>query len=393
MGAPTREGTIMRAAKYVTGQLLMSAAALLVGCSGNGTAGTADGGQADGGTTADLATVATADCSTAATHIDKAVCAANNLLAVLPATQRSAVNLSFTASADRTKWSNLPGVTRAGVKMGQLDANSQAAALALMSTVLSSAGVSDLTGGRAADDYLNSQGGGGGYGAGNYSVAIIGTPTSTGNWEIMFGGHHMAYNITYLAGAGYPVPNHLGVEPKAAFTINGSSYQPMLDEGTDMVAAFTALSAAELDAAYLAGQTFADVLVGPVEYGSGSATAAKAKFPTGANRTGVLISSLSAQQQALITAAIKDWVSDYDPAIASALLLDYTSAAAYADTYLAWGGTKAAGVNPDVNGTYMRIDGPRVWIELACQSGIVIQGKTHFHSIFRDKQYDYGGTL
>ena len=389
----------MRVSRYVASFFRISAAALLVGCSGNGTSGNTDGGgQTDGGTTADLATVATADCSTVSTHIEKAVCAANNLLAVLPAAQRSTVNLAFTASADRTKWSNLPGVTRPGVKMGLLDANSQAAALALMSTVLSSAGVSDLTGVRAADDYLNSQGGGmggggGGYGASNYLVAIFGTPTTTGNWEVMFGGHHMAYNITYLAGTGYPIPNHLGVEPKAAFTINGSSYQPMLDEGADLVAAFTALSAAELDSAYLTGQTFADVLIGPVEYGTGSAAAVKAKFPTGANRTGVLVSSLTSTQQALVTAAIKDWVSDYDPAIASALLTDYTAAAAYADTYIAWGGTKASGVNPDVNGTYMRIDGPRVWIELACQSGVVIQGQTHYHSIFRDKQYDYGGTL
>jgi hypothetical protein len=60
---------------------------------------------------------------------------------------------------------------------------------------------------------------------------------------------------------------------------------------------------------------------------------------------------------------------------------------------VAWGGTEASGVDVDVDGTYMRIDGPRVWIELACQAGVVIQGKTHFHSIYRDKQYDYGNTL
>ncbi len=41
----------------------------------------------------------------------------------------------------------------------------------------------------------------------------------------------------------------------------------------------------------------------------------------------------------------------------------------------------------------MRIDGPRVWIEVACQSGIVIQNMTHYHTIYRDKANDYGNQL
>ena len=370
------------------------AAALLPGCNGPGTTTTTDMATA---ATVDLATAAGdaggTDCTKAVTHIDKAVCAANNFLAVLPAGQKSSVNLAFTDNASRTKWSNLPGVARAGLKMSALDQASQTAALALMSTLLSASGAADLTGTRAADDYLGSMGGGmaGQYGAGNYYVAVFGTPSSTGNWEVAFGGHHMAFNITYLAGTGYPVPNHLGVEPKGSFTINGNTYEPMQDEGAAVLAAFKALGAGELDTAYLSGQTFADVVVGPVEYGTGSTTASKAKFPTGGNRKGVLVSNLTAQQQALVTAAIQAWVADYDPAVATPLLTAYTGA--YADTYLAWGGTKASGVDPDVNGTYMRIDGPRVWIELSCQGGVVIQGKTHYHSIFRDKQSDYGGTI
>lgn len=377
----------------------------------------------DAGTTGDAATAV--DCSSAATHIDKAVCAANALLATLPSDQLPEVNLAFTASTDRTLWSNLPGVTRAGLKMSALSTGSQAAALALMQIVLSPAGTSDLTGVRAADDYLNSLGGGaggggpgsgsgagpgsgsgggpgsgagpgsggGGYGSGNYSVAIFGTPSATGTWEVMFGGHHMAYNVTFTAGVGYPTPNHLGVEPKAPFTINGATYQPMSDEGAAIAGIFQSLSTSDLATAYLSGQTFADVLIGPVEYGSGSTAAVTAKYPTGANRTGVLVSSMSAEQQALVTTAIEAWVDDFDPAISDALVAAYTSADAFADTYVAWGGTQSAGVDVDVNGTYMRIDGPRAWIEVACQAGVVITGVTHYHSIYRDKSFDYAGTL
>jgi hypothetical protein len=44
-------------------------------------------------------------------------------------------------------------------------------------------------------------------------------------------------------------------------------------------------------------------------------------------------------------------------------------------------------------GTYFRIDGPRLWIEVACQGGVVIRGQTHYPTIFRDKQMDYGNAL
>ncbi|MCA9573647.1 MAG: DUF3500 domain-containing protein, partial [Myxococcales bacterium] len=132
---------------------------------------------------------------------------------------------------------------------------------------------------------------------------------------------------------------------------------------------------------------------GPVEYGTGSVDAAQAKYPTGSNRAGVLVSTLSSEQQALVTAAIAEWVEDADPEVAAELMAAYTAEEAFADTYVAWAGTEDAGVDADVNGTYMRIDGPRLWIELACQNGVVIQGQTHYHSIYRDKQFDYGGSL
>src|SRR6185436_17479922 len=107
---------------------------------------------------------------------------------------------------------------------------------------------------------------------------------------------------------------------------------------------------------------------------------------------GVLVSSLSTTQQALVTTAIQAWVSDFDSAISTGLLTDYTSVTAYGDTYVAWAGSSSA-PDVDVSGTYMRIDGPRVWIEVACQGGIVIRNVTHYHTIYRDKSFDYGNML
>jgi hypothetical protein len=360
------------------------------GCSSGGTSSTSsDGGDA----------VEAVDCTASTSNLEKAICQANGFLGTLTADAATA-NPTFANVATRTKWSNLPGTARAGVKIGSLSATSQAAALALMATVLTEAGVADLTGVRNADDYLATQpgssGGGEGagpYGAANYYLAIVGVPSATANWAIMFGGHHMAYNLTYVNGVAYPTPNHLGVEPKASFTINNGTFMPMADEGAAMVAVFKSLDPTALNTAYLPNQTFTDVLIGPVEYGTGASALAKAKFPTGGNRTGVLVSSLSADQQALVTTAIRQWVADYDASIATDLLTAYTSATAYQDTYVAWGGTQASGIDVEVNGFYMRLDGPRLWIEVSCQAGAVIQGVTHYHSIYRDKSFDYANTL
>jgi Protein of unknown function (DUF3500) len=344
----------------------------------------------DDGTSTDIdASVSTVDCAAATTQIEKAICQTQGFLATLSATELASTQLALTDTTARTRWSNLPGQNRPGPTMGELGATSQAAALALMGTLLSADGMEDLTGVRAADDYLAANGGGSQYGAAGYHIAVFGTPAITGTWEVMFGGHHMAWNITFIDGVAHPIPNHLGVEPKSAFTVNGESYSPMIAEGAALLAVFTSLDSTALASAHLSG-TFSDVVVGPAEYGTGSSAAAKAKFPAATNRTGVLVSSLSTTQQALVSAAIEQWVDDFDAETAATLRTAYTSSAAYQDTYVAWGGT---GIDVDVSGTYMRIDGPRVWIEVSCQGGVVVRNATHYHSIYRDKTDDYGGTL
>ncbi|APR75734.1 Hypothetical protein A7982_01080 [Minicystis rosea] len=393
--------------------------------------GACGGGSSESTTSTDTTTstgtsTATNDCSTAATNIEKVVCAANAYLATLSDDQKASALLAWTDSVAKTRWSNLPGVQRNGPTFGTLSTESRNAAMAVAKAALSDTGYQTFVGILAADDYLGTQqggmgvpdggmgfpdggppngdggvpmgmGGGGtmagasGYSSDNYSIAFMGTPSTTGNWMLQIGGHHMAWNITYLAGVGYPTPNHLGVEPKGSFTIDSTSYAPLKEKGDALVAIFTALDATTLASAYLTGQVFADVLLGPDEYQTGSY--ANVVFPTGADRKGVLVSSLSTEQQALVTAAVTQWVRDFDPAVADALMTEYTSAAAYADTYIAWAGTESAGVNVDINGTYMRIDGPRLWIEVDCQGGVVIQGQTHYHTIYRDKAWDYGKSL
>jgi hypothetical protein len=350
--------------------------------------------------TATLTVNTTTSGCTGGTYVANVVCAANAFEATLTSTQLATAqysNSSFTSAqlnVYKTLWSNLPGVNRAGIALSALTTSAQTAAFyAVADAALTDAGYNDFLGVLAADNYLGTIQGG--YGASFARIAIIGTPSTTGQWTLQLGNHHLAFNITFYNGSAYPTPHHIGVEPKASFTYSGMTYQVLADKAAAVGAIFagqtdslspttagsTALTAARLTA------TYTDILIGPVEYNTGSYTAVAAKFPT-SNR-GTLVSSLTTAQQALVTAAITKYVSDYDPTISA-----YTSASAYASTYVAWSAASSQTYpNVDVANSYLRIDGPRVWIEIACQGGIVIQGATHYHMMFRDKERDYYNEL
>ena len=372
------------------------AVALACGDDDGGTGGTNDGGTAvpsDGGTITDggLRTEAARTCTSQTTQQARVACAANALLATLNDAQKASVGLALTDYVNRSKWSNFPVMlnTRAGVQMSALSTVSQSATLDLMDISLNALGQGTATGILRADDYLAAMQQG--YGSALYSVAIFGTPGPSSNFEVMFGGHHMAYNLSFIDGSFYPVPQHLGAEPKGPFTLDGASYDPMSSKGDAMFAVYNALDATQKATAYLSGQTFSDTIAAPsLDYGKGASRTTSSVYPAGGNRKGVKVSDLSAAQQALVTAAIEQWVRQYPGEVVDALMTAYTSA--YDDTLFAWAGA-SSGPSKDVTRSYLRIDGPRVWIEASVQGGIVIRGQTHYHTIYRDKTLDYGGQL
>lgn len=362
-----------------------------------------------------VGTTTTASCDT--TYVDSVLSAVS--------TFETALGTSLTASTQydassyttaqlnvyKTNWSNLPpgaiSFSRPGITLSQLSSSTQIAAFnALAKAALSTAGYADLQGVLAADDYLGYTKNANGYGAALYHVAVIGTPSETGSWTLMFGGHHMAYNINFNAACSYPTPHHIGVEPRTSFTANSQTsydyyssgtYQVLADKSAAMVALFSGLDSSSLSSAFLTGQTFSDILIGPVEANTGSYTNVTTKFSAiaASSTRGVLVSSLTSTQQALVTAAIEQFTNDYDSTTAARLLADYE--AGYGSTYVAWanaaGSYSSSGPDIATNGTYMRIDGPRVWIEIAIQNGIVISSQTHYHMMFRDKTYDYYNQL
>ena len=137
-------------------------------------------------------------------------------------------------------------------------------------------------------------------------------------------------------------------------------------------------------AAKLSG-TYADLLFGA--NGSGGIDGSCPRAYDSVTTHGALYSSLSASDQALAQAAIRAYVNTQSTELANTLLGAYLSSAALAQTYVAYAGTGSV----TVNGNYLRIEGPRLWIEFSVQRGVIFSSDIQYHSIWRDKFADYGG--
>ena len=316
------------------------------------------------------------DCSSATTTVAKVVCAVKAFKATLSATQIATVQIALT-KANAIKWSNLPGGVsiRNGLEFSTLNATQLAAAKAVIAAASGTAandGYSEWSQINAADDVLGTKAGSG-YSAGKYIIAFLGEPSVTGTWMLQFGGHHYAQNITYNAGAvASATPSHQGIEPKT-WTTSGTTYAPLAVEHDAMAAMLAGLTTAQLASAKLSA-TFSDVSLGPNKDG---------QFP--ATKLGVAVSTLTDEQKLLVLAAMKPWTNDVDDATGTANLKLYEQE--LAGTYISYSGNATLTNHAD----YVRIDGPSVWIEFVCQSGVVYQNEIHYHSVYRDHTRDYNG--
>ena len=327
-----------------------------------------------------LAVTASTNTSCSSTSgIAKVVCLAEAFKSTLSSSQVSTMQLTYNQTNTR-KWSNLPAgmSARVGIDLGALNDTQLAAFRDLMVAVLevgtSNEGYDEMLGNLVADDYLTTIGGGSDYGAGNYYLSFLGTPSTSGLWEILFTGHHYTQPYTFNAGQLTGVtPAFRGVEPASAITAGSTTYQPFEQERQVFATMLGGLSATEQASSKLSA-TYSDLLLGPGQDG---------KFP--ATKSGLKVGSLTSDKQALVLNAIKLYVNDLDATSASSILAKYTSE--LADTYVAYSGTTAVSTKND----YVRIDGPSVWIEFSYQGGVIIRDTPHPHSVWRDHSSDYGG--
>ena len=371
-----------------------------------------------------------------ATGTAAVVSAANEFLNTLDADQQASTLLDLT-QANATAWSNLPcgSSCRPGIQLGSLTDTQLVAAMKVLKLATGTGkntGYDQITQIIKADDVLNSAqstssagpapsdtasstasadpsatatatdtatatptstatdaptdvptgtppsggtggGGLGGYGSGVYFLAFLGTPSATGTWQLHFGGHHLALNLTYkngkVAGAS---PFFVGVEPTTWTDDDGTTYSPLATMRDGLLALTGSLSTEQLATAKLS-ESFSDVLLGPGQDG---------QFPE--TKEGIKVSTLSPKQKQLVLKAIHPWIANVDDATAKKLMKTYEHE--LNQTYVAYSGTTAL----DTQGDYVRIDGPGVWVEFVCQNGVVYRDQIHYHTVYRDHTRDYG---
>ena len=175
----------------------------------------------------------------------------------------------------------------------------------------------------------------------------------------------------------------------------GTQHAPL---ETQRVAAYNLAQALQNNSTFASGAllsgTYNDVVAGAS--GNTDGNFGSLAYPTSGR--GLAYSSLDTPTQGLIRSLIEAYVNTMPSGISGPLLSTYESSSALGSTYVGYakGGGGTADFGPFPSGTtsqrsYIRVDGPRVWIEFVVQSGIVFNSQVHYHSIWRDKVGDYGG--
>jgi hypothetical protein len=297
--------------------------------------------------------------------------------------------------ANATHWSNLPIalVPRTTLRLGDLSAPQAAAARRVFEAALSACGLDLLDEVRRADDFLVPFDKRPiGWGAGNYYMAVLGTPSAQTPWMLQIGGHHLAYNFTYNGRQSGATPLFFGSEP-IRFEAQGVTHEPLSAQSRAMSQLAAAI--ASRPEAKLSG-TFTDVvkgvfMAGPPGPGFTGGTDSKfpQTYPTGDTDRGIRAGSLTEEQRLLVRAAIESYASLPGKSISSALLVAYEDPAVLNETFVGFSGS------PDFStkGSYVRIDGPRIWMEFVVQPAVAKPEDLHYHALWRDKQSDYGGEV
>lgn len=347
-----------------------------------------------GSVTSSAATLTVTTATTASSAQSAAVySAATAFYDTLSTSQKNLVYTTYSRSTVQTvfdlatarHWSNLPAsmVARNGVPWSSLSTAQQSAARTLIATALGDTGNALHVGLQAADDYLVASGASSSsYGDGHYYIAFLGTPSTSSFWMLQLTGHHLTFNIAFNGSTKTPTPLFMGVEPKASFTLNGTTYDPMQAQrvawGT-LGAALTSVSSAKLSG------TWSDIVFGANGSGSIDGTCPRAYSTYDAQ--GVAYSSLSVTTQALVQNVIRAYVNTQSTEYVDDLLAAYLDSTALAQTYVAYSGDGGVGTRNN----YFRISGPRVWIEMSVQNGVIFNSDIHYHGVWRDKTGDYGG--
>lgn len=353
------------------------------------TTGTTDTATAQGRTSivrqvAD--TTSTSKGTTSQTISDTAK-AAEEFLSTLSDEQKEQVLYDYNDETKSTSWSNFPVtfVERSGIKLGDLGETQRAAALKVLKALLNDEAYAKVTGIMAGDQYLKDNTNASDLGNTQYNIAFFGSPSTTNDWSIQFGGHHVGINATFSNGAITFAPTHLGTQPTTYTDSNGQTQSALGDMYQTAFDFYNSLTDEQKQKLYQ-GEEVKNLTCAPSD---------TCDYPTG---TGIKGSELTDEQKQLLLKVIANWTNLADSETTQATM-DQISAT-LDDTYVNWSGATVYDTSQG-KGIYFQISGPKVYIELASQdndagatvSGVQTSGWGHIHTIYRDPTNDYAGSV
>ncbi len=312
------------------------------------------------------------------TETARIVKSANAFLATLTEDQRKKELYAFDDDRQRVRWSNFPGgfVPRGGLQLRAMTAPQREAVMTLLQTALSKRGYDKVQAIMHADDVFKRTDGARDesmFGSDLYSIAILGTPSETKPWMIMYGGHHLAINLTVVGTRGILTPTLTGAQP-SAFTENGKTVRPLGAESDKGLALLNSLATPQRKQAIL-GYGVGDLMLGPGQDG-------RTIVPEG-----LKVSTMNAKQRALLLDLVAEWAGIVNDAAAKPRMREIE--ADLDKTWFAWSGPTTAKPGENI-AAYYRVQGPRLVIEFAPQSMRGDDPRFHVHTMYRDPTNDYG---
>ena len=353
------------------------------------TTGTTDTATAPAGTSivrqvAD--TTSTSKGTTSQTISDTAK-AAEEFLSTLSDEQKEQVLYDYNDETKSTSWSNFPVtfVERSGIKLGDLGETQRAAALKVLKALLNDEAYAKVTGIMAGDQYLKDNANASDLGNTQYNIAFFGNPSTTNDWSIQFGGHHVGINATFSNGTITFAPTHFGTQPTTYTDSNGQTQSALGDMYQTAFDFYNSLTDEQKQKLYQ-GEEVNNLTCTPGD---------TCDYPTG---TGIKGSELTNEQKQLLLKVIANWTNLADSETTQATM-DQISAT-LDDTYVNWSGATVYDTSQG-KGIYFQISGPKVYIELASQdndagatvSGVQTSGWGHIHTVYRDPTNDYAGSV
>lgn len=304
--------------------------------------------------------------------VKEAASAAAAFLQTLSNEQVQSVRYKFTDEKQRHSWSNLPTsmVDRGGLSWGSLNGQQRESLTTVLKATLSKKGYQQVVDNMDGDEMLNRGGRQGGptFGRDEYYVSILGQPSESEPWMLMFGGHHLAINATFAGDEMTISPSLTGGQP-IDFTIDGRTVRQLAEEEDKSFELIGSMTADQKKQAVL-GNRYTNMKFGPGEEGA-------TPKPEGINA-----GSLQANQQKLLLELIGERMALMKEPFAMKRMTEIEGD--LGDTWLSWyGDTKMGGA------ATFRIQGPTILMEYSPQR---LGGKPtdHTHAMYRNPTNDYG---